>query len=137
MKLNSKFTKSLIAVSLISFVMVLALPMVASAQLNTTAPTNANFGTQFFGCTPSTGNSQILCILRNILSFILAIAFIVAVIFLVVGGFRYIVSQGNEEGVEKAKGTITNAVIGIVVIVLAWVILQVVFALVNTGNAGT
>lgn len=113
-------------------VALLAVPAVAFAQLNLEEPGNTGFTDSFFGCA---ANAGVICILQNILSFILAIAFIIAVIFLVIGGFRYIVSQGNEEGVEKAKGTITNAIIGIVVIVLAYVIIQVVFRLVNVGTA--
>ena len=113
----------------------LVTPLIATAQgLNPGSgnPAGSNFADQIFGCAEGTG---VLCILERVLLFILALAFIVAVIFLVVGGFRYIVSQGNEESVEKAKGTITNAIIGIVVIVLAWIILTVVFNLVNTGSA--
>lgn len=127
--------KKISSILLVAVMMVmLVTPLVASAQLNQADPTGGSggFANQIFGCGSGTG---VLCIIQRILLFILAIAFIIAVIFLVVGGFRYIVSQGNEEAVEKAKGTITNAIIGIVVIVLAWVILTVVFNLVNTGSA--
>lgn len=126
MKLNLNLVKTFAILCL------LALPVVAFAQLDSSQPSGANFFTNLFGCGESSG---VLCILQNVLLFILAIAFIVAVIFLVVGGFRYIVSQGNEEAIEKAKGTITNAIIGIVVIVLAWIILTVVFNLIQTGTA--
>lgn len=76
-----------------------------------------------------------MCILKTVLLFLLTIAFIVALIFLVIGGFRYIVSQGNEEAIESAKHTITNAIIGVVVIALAWVVLNAILAVVATGNA--
>lgn len=124
--------QSLSIIKALAIVSLLIVPVVAFAQLNTAAPTGANFFSLIFGCGPNTG---VLCILQNIVKFILAIAFIIAVIFLVVGGFRYIVSQGNEEAVEKAKGTITNAIIGIVVIVLAWIILTVVLNLIGKGVA--
>ena len=113
----------------------LAVPLVAGAQLaDPNEPiTDTNFFENIFGCPAGEG---VLCIIGNILQFILAIAFIIAVIFLVVGGFRYIVSQGNEEAVEKAKSTITSAIIGIVVVVLAWIILTIVLNLVQQGEAG-
>ncbi|HLC44596.1 MAG: hypothetical protein A2722_02275 [Candidatus Doudnabacteria bacterium RIFCSPHIGHO2_01_FULL_50_11] len=130
MKFNSSMVKAFAIVSL------LALPAVAFAQLNLNAPANAGFFTNFFGCTATAGTGgTTICILQKVLLFLLAIAFIVAVIFLVVGGFRYIVSQGNEDSLEKAKGTITNAIIGIVVIVLAYIILQLIFGVVQTGTA--
>jgi hypothetical protein len=132
MKINTTFIKSLAVLAL------LAAPVAAFAQLNQNVPDNTGFFTNLFGCTAgATGSSNVLCILRAVLMFILSIAFIVAVIFLVIGGFRYITSQGNEEGIEKAKGTITNAIIGIVVIVLAWIILTIVLNLVQSGTAGT
>ena len=40
--------------------------------------------------------------------------------------FRYITAGGNEETAETAKKTITNAIIGIVVIILAFVIVRVI-----------
>jgi hypothetical protein len=134
MKINTTFVKTLAVLAL------MAAPVAAFAQLNQASanPQGSGFFTNLFGCTGAAGgSSNVVCILRAVLMFILSIAFIVAVIFLVIGGFRYITSQGNEEGIEKAKGTITNAIIGIVVIVLAWIILTIVLNLVSSGTAGT
>jgi len=50
----------------------------------------------------------------------------IAVIFLIVGGFQYVASRGNEEQMEKAKKTITAAIIGIVIIVMAFAIVSIV-----------
>lgn len=62
----------------------------------------------------------------RIIEILLAIAGLVAVIFLIVGGFKYITAGGNEESAEGAKKTITNAIIGIVVIILAFIIVRVI-----------
>src|SRR5262245_16061209 len=56
----------------------------------------------------------------------LGLAGLVAVLFLIIGGFRYITSAGNEETAENAKKIITNAIIGVVVIILAFVIVRVI-----------
>ena len=54
--------------------------------------------------------------------------------FLIIGGFRYITSAGNEETAEQAKKVIINAIIGVVVIILAFVIVRVISqALVNNN----
>ena len=50
----------------------------------------------------------------------------VAVVFLVIGGYQYVTSRGNEEAMEKAKKTITAAIIGIVIIIMAFAIVQIV-----------
>lgn len=51
---------------------------------------------------------------------------VVAVIMLVVGGFRYIFSGGNSTNTTAAKDTILYAVIGIVVALLAYAIVNFV-----------
>lgn len=51
---------------------------------------------------------------------------ITALGFIVYGGFRYIISKGDEGEVENAKKTITYAVIGIIVIGLAYAIVEFV-----------
>lgn len=57
---------------------------------------------------------------------ILLLVGIVAVLFLIIGGFQYISSGGNPEQVGKAKNTIFYAIIGIIVALLAYVIVQFV-----------
>jgi type IV secretion system pilin len=50
----------------------------------------------------------------------------VAVIMLIIGGLRYVISQGSKEGVASAKDTILYSVIGIVVAILAYAIVSFV-----------
>ena len=40
------------------------------------------------------------------------------------GGFRYLTSMGDPKGTETAKNTLTYAVLGLVLIIGAWFILQ-------------
>ena len=58
---------------------------------------------------------------------------LVAVMMLVIGGFRYVFSQGNEKAVQGAKDTILYAIIGIVVAVLAFAIVNFVISAVGQG----
>lgn len=51
---------------------------------------------------------------------------IVAVIMIIVGGFRYITSGGNQEGIKSAKNTLLYALIGLVIVALAQVIVKFV-----------
>lgn len=44
----------------------------------------------------------------------------VSVIMLIVGGFRYVISQGDSSAVEGAKNTILYAIVGIVVAFLSY-----------------
>jgi len=57
---------------------------------------------------------------------ILAIVGVVAMLFLIIGGFQYITSAGNPESVGKAKTTILYAIIGLIVVILSWAIVNFV-----------
>jgi hypothetical protein len=62
----------------------------------------------------------------------------IAVIMLIIGGLRYVISQGSKEGVASAKDTILYAVIGIVVAILAYAIVNFVTgSLVPASSTGT
>lgn len=97
---------------------VLLTPLAASAA--TDATTGANQA-QPSG-TPSELNGQITIITNTML---LAIG-VVSVIMLIVGGFRYVLSNGNEKAVTGAKDTILYAIIGIIVALLAYAIVNFV-----------
>lgn len=59
----------------------------------------------------------------NILLYILGA---VAVVVIIVGGFLYVVSGGDASSVAKAKNTIMYAVIGLIVAILAYAIVNFV-----------
>ncbi len=62
----------------------------------------------------------------TIINYILGAAGLVAVVYLIIGGFNYITSGGNEETTKKAVRTLLNAVIGLVVIFAAYAIVVTV-----------
>ncbi len=99
-------------------VLMIALPLAAAAQ--------GGFRPVVNPADPVGGVNTASQIIIRIIEILLAIAGLIAVIFLIVGGFRYITAGGNEEASESAKKTITNAIIGIVIIILAFVIVRVI-----------
>jgi hypothetical protein len=64
--------------------------------------------------------------LADVLGFAMNVVFYVGisltVIFLIIGGIRYITSGGDKTGVEGARGAITNAIIGFVIVIGAFAI---------------
>lgn len=91
-------------------------------------------------CPADTGvrctEGSIASIFRLIINWALAIAFIAAVIVLIYGGFLYITSAGNADNATKGKTAIQNALIGIVVIVLSYIIVQIVYRFVSGQSSG-
>jgi hypothetical protein len=76
------------------------------------------------------GNGDANTTFSNLIGFGLNILFIVAVIlalfFLVWGGIQYILSGGDKGKTEAARGHIIAAVIGLVIVFVAYFLLQVV-----------
>ena len=104
-----KIKKVLYTVAAVSL---LAMPIVASAQF---APTTPFSGT-------STGT--LITAITNIVNALLTLAAIIAAIFVIIGGVRYITAQGDEDAVAAAKNTVIYAIIGVVVIALSAVIIN-------------
>jgi hypothetical protein len=68
--------------------------------------------------------SKIDSIVHTIVNLLSAVVGIVAVIMIIVGGFRYITSGGNDTSVTSAKNTILYAIIGLVIVALAQLIVR-------------
>lgn len=64
------------------------------------------------------------CLLGNFLSVILAIIGLAAFVMLIIGAFRWMTSGSNPKGAETARNTITFAVIGIVVALSGFIVLN-------------
>ncbi|MBR2994445.1 hypothetical protein IKF32_00805 [Candidatus Saccharibacteria bacterium] len=71
------------------------------------------------GCT-SSGSDALPTVITAILNSIIGVAGLVAVIYIIIGGINYMTSAGDTSKVEKAKKTILYAVIGLVICVLAF-----------------
>jgi len=56
----------------------------------------------------------------DVLSFAIFIGFILAFFFLLQGAFQWISSGGDESKVESARNRITQAIIGLVLLVSVW-----------------
>jgi len=64
--------------------------------------------------------------IKSIVNLLSVAVGVIAVIMIIVGGFRYITSGGKQDSVASAKNTILYAVIGLVVVALAQVIVRFV-----------
>lgn len=74
----------------------------------------------------------------NIIKWVLGLVSLVAVSYLIYGGVLWLTSRGNEEKIAKAKKTIINAVIGVIIVLLAWAIVLLVNRFItNAGGGGS
>ena len=58
--------------------------------------------------------------------FIIGVAGLSAFVMLVWGGFQYLTSAGNPASISDAKDKIKSALLGLLIILTAWLILQVI-----------
>lgn len=61
------------------------------------------------------------------LNIVLFVAFVAALIYLIIGGIRWIMSGGDKEGAGKAKGTVTAALIGLAIVLGSWILINIIF----------
>lgn len=75
-------------------------------------------------------------IFKKVTDVLLFLAGAVAVIVLIIGGIRYVISSGDSGQVQSAKNTILYAVVGLVVVIMAYAIVNFVINQFQ-GNGGS
>lgn len=66
------------------------------------------------------------CLIANIFTVILTLIGLAAFVMLIVGSLRWLISGGNSSSLDKARSTMTYAIIGIVVAVSAYIVLNLI-----------
>lgn len=75
------------------------------------------------------GVASIQCIVPLISNVIRAVVSLGAVglfIMLLVGGFNFLFSAGDQKKLEAARGTVTQAIVGIIIMSIAFLIIQTI-----------
>lgn len=73
--------------------------------------------------------TDVAAIIGKVIDWILLLVGAITVLFIIYAGIMYVTSSGNKDQIERAKQTLTYAVIGLVVIILAGVIVNLVIGL--------
>jgi hypothetical protein len=68
--------------------------------------------------------NQIPCFIKYFSQTLIGIAGTLAVIFVMIGGYQYMLGSGDQK--DKAKNTILYALIGLAVTLMAWVLVDIV-----------
>ena len=92
-------------------------------------------------CAKGTGTASNLAgqggIFQTVVNILLFLVGAVAVIMLVIGGLRYVTSNGDQNAVTGAKNTIMYAIIGIIVAFLAYAAVGFVISQLQQGTDST
>lgn len=133
------FKTLFLSIILVEVLLFYVQPVVAYAQntSNNTPITQAGGGAESsikeLLCTPSDTSSNpaaatddlVNCI-NKLYRFSIALSSIFAVLMIVVAGYLYMASDGNEESVKKAKDILVSSITGLVILFIAFVLLDAI-----------
>jgi small-conductance mechanosensitive channel len=83
------------------------------------------------------GSTSLPAVVSRVILFMLYISAILAVVYLIYGGITYITAGGDTERATKGRTALINAIIGIVIIALAFLIVRWVIGVLQAGVQGT
>ena len=63
---------------------------------------------------------------KNVISIIVGLGFTGTLVMLVWAGFKYLMSGGEQKGIQQAHQTVTWALLGMLFMAFAWLILQLI-----------
>lgn len=75
------------------------------------------------------GVAQITCIIplvANVIRAVVALGAVALFVMLLAGGFNFLFSSGDQKKLEAARGTVTQAIVGIIIMSVAFLILRTI-----------
>ncbi|KKP91562.1 MAG: hypothetical protein UR94_C0015G0012 [Parcubacteria group bacterium GW2011_GWA2_36_10] len=82
------------------------------------------------------GNNDLKGTIAKIINIILSFLGVLAVLIILLGGFKWMTSQGSTEKVDEAKKLIAEGVVGLVIIFAAYAIASFVLNQLYTATTG-
>lgn len=129
------------------FFLLISAPLLSQAQATpeTTATNTSNTSNsvkrsdQTFAFVAGSGytGSEIGSIVAGAVEVALGFLGVIFLALIVFSGYQWMMAGGNEEQVKKATGRIKNAVIGVIIVVLAYSITALVFKALPGAGGGT
>ncbi len=137
--LNARFVSArsvLDVFALLVVFMIVFLPLVSlGAEPGQLVPADCNTTIVNGRFTNPCGWTHLLQLAQNLLNFMVYIAVPIAAIAFAYAGWLYLSARGNPGQITKAHGIFMNVAIGIVIVLVAWLVIdQIMEALVNPNS---
>lgn len=121
-------TKIQLAVAVLGSVLMLATPAVVSAQGAAQLEGNKEAVCKGVALTGgdcgANAEGQVNGIIEAVINILSVLVGVASVIMIMIGGFKYVTSNGDSNSIGSAKNTILYAIIGLVVVAMAQTIVQ-------------
>ena len=98
-----------------------AAPAMTIAQFNQD-PIDSNYGLEDISGVRVGQSRDLKDIIAQVINIALGFLGVIAVIIIIYAGFKWMTAGGNEDSVTQARKMIIQAVIGLVIIFLSWII---------------
>src|SRR3989338_6894070 len=84
------------------------------------------------------GWGMLITVINNIISLLLTLAIVfVAPLMIAYAGFLFVVNPVDSSGISKARGILTNTIVGIVIALAGWLIVDAIMVVLYNGSFGT
>ncbi len=77
-------------------------------------------------CANPTGSPDVDSTIKTVINLLSLVVGVIAVIMIIVGGLKYIMSSGDSNAINSAKNTILFALVGLAIVALAQIIVRFV-----------
>jgi len=115
----------------IAAVFVMGLALVPTVALGVT---NNDLGVGGFANELDLGNATLPATIASIINVALSLLGIVAVVIILIAGFKYMTAGGNDEKTGEARKLMFAGIIGLAIILSAWAIAKFVLASLSTAT---
>jgi hypothetical protein len=125
MKINI-FKKQILSLLLLS---ALFLPVIASAQTISASSTGDidRMSNAFRSAAGYNPNTTVTNVTAQIIRVVLSLLGILFTVLIIVSGYQWMTAGGNDDAVKKAKSRMSNAIIGLVIVLAAYIITAFIF----------
>lgn len=79
---------------------------------------------------------DLLILIQNIIDFVIKGAFIICIVLVIYGGFRWLLSLGKEANIALGQKTIISALFGLLIVLASWLIVHTIFWLLSPKIEG-
>ena len=133
--MTKKLTLTLLTISLIMAWLIPVLAFASAPTLNsllTDAATQAGYQTD-----DEVGQTGLASLIGAVVRAFLALIGIIFICYTIYGGYLWLTAAGNDEKVTKAKDTIRDGVIGLIIILAAAGIYAFIYTFILAGGSST
>lgn len=76
-------------------------------------------------------------LIQTVVTVLMFIGFAAALIFLIISGIKWVTSGGDKAQTEAAKQGVTSALVGLVIVLASYILINVVLNLFGLGSVGS